>query len=57
MAHLKAFAEERGIKGMVIKDIADEGRSPFLIVDVEAFAGETGRKPDNQVLMYGHLDK
>ena len=47
MAHLKAFAEARGIKGMTIKDIADEGRSPFLIVDVEAFAGETGRKPDN----------
>jgi len=57
MAHLKQFAEARGIKGMVIKDIEDEGRSPFLIVDVEANAGNTDRVPDQQVLMYGHMDK
>lgn len=42
---------------MVIKDIEDEGRSPFLIVDVEANAGNTDRVPDQQVLMYGHMDK
>ena len=58
MAHLKSFAEKRGIKNMVIKDIEDEGRSPFLIVDVEAFAGsEREKAPEQQVLMYGHLDK
>lgn len=43
---------------MQIKDIEDEGRSPFLIVDVEASAGNTDKAPPSkQVLMYGHLDK
>jgi len=40
-----------------IKAIEDEGRSPFLIVTVDANAGNSGKTPDYTVLMYGHLDK
>jgi hypothetical protein len=47
MAHLVSFAKERGIRGMKIKDIADDGRSPFLIVDIAAHPGKTGRTPDS----------
>ena len=57
MTHLREFAEARQIKGIKIKEIEDEGRSPFLIVDVEASAGNSDKKPDYQVLMYGHMDK
>ena len=43
---------------MKIKDIEEKGRSPFLIVDVEASAGkDRDVAPSKQVLMYGHLDK
>ncbi len=45
MTHLREFAEARNIKGIKIKEIEDEGRSPFLIVDVEASAGNTGVLP------------
>jgi acetylornithine deacetylase/succinyl-diaminopimelate desuccinylase-like protein len=57
MAHLKSFAEGQGLKGMVIKDIEDKGRSPFLIVDVAAFSGSEKPAPEGQVLLYGHMDK
>lgn len=57
MTHLREFAEARKIQGIKIKEIEDEGRSPFLIVDVEASAGDTGVVPSSQVLMYGHMDK
>jgi hypothetical protein len=46
MTHLREFAEARNIKGIKIKEIEDEGRSPFLIVDVEASAGNTGHLPN-----------
>jgi hypothetical protein len=46
MEHLKQFALARGVKGMKIKDIEEKGRSPFLIVDVEASAGAKGQAPD-----------
>jgi len=45
MTHLREFAEARQLKGMKIKEIEDEGRSPFLIVDIDAFAGDSGRLP------------
>lgn len=58
MQHLKSFAEARQIQGIVIKDLADEGRSPFLIVDVAPYAGGSGETlPTGQVLLYGHMDK
>ena len=58
MDHLVSFAKSRDVKGMKITPIEDEGRSPFLIVDVEASAGQSGKPaPDYSVLMYGHLDK
>jgi acetylornithine deacetylase/succinyl-diaminopimelate desuccinylase-like protein len=43
---------------MKIKEIEDKGRSPFLIVDVEASAGQSDKPaPKEQILMYGHMDK
>ena len=58
MTHLREFAQAQNVKGIQIKEIEDEGRSPFLIVDVEASAGNTGKPaPKEQVLMYGHMDK
>ena len=58
MTHLREFAQAQNVKGIKIKEIEDEGRSPFLIVDVEASAGTTGKPaPKEQVLMYGHMDK
>lgn len=57
MTHLREFAEARNIQGIRIKEIEDPGRTPFLVVDIDAHAGNTGRTPDKQVLMYGHMDK
>jgi acetylornithine deacetylase/succinyl-diaminopimelate desuccinylase-like protein len=57
MDHLVNFAKKQGIKGAVIKPIEEPGRSPFLIVDVEASAGSGDKAPDYTVLMYGHMDK
>jgi len=36
MYHLVAFAEKVGVRGMKILPKEDPGRTPFLIVDVEA---------------------
>lgn len=47
MTHLREFAEARKVKGISFKEIEDEGRSPFLIVDIEANPGKSGRTPDN----------
>ena len=57
MDHLIAFANAQNIQGMKITPLKDEGRTPFLIVDIEANAGGTAKKPDYSVLFYGHLDK
>ena len=44
---------------MNIKPIQDEGRSPFLVVDIAASAGtkESAKAPDFTILFYGHMDK
>ena len=57
MYHLVAFAEKVGVRGMKILPKEDPGRSPFLIVDIDAQPGSNGPAPDYCVLMYGHLDK
>lgn len=51
--HLKAFAEGQKLKGCTITALKDEGRSPFLIVNVDP----THSDNKNCVLMYGHMDK
>lgn len=48
MTFLREFAEARGVKGMKIKEIEDKGRSPFLIVDVEASAGLSDKPAPKQ---------
>jgi len=64
MNHLIDFVKKQNLNGVTIKPIVDEGRSPFLIVDVAAIASEgrhhpdsTEKAPEMTVLMYGHLDK
>ena len=59
MDHLVSFVNKQDVKGLTIKPLEDEGRSPFLILDVAASAGtkEGATAPDYTVLMYGHLDK
>jgi hypothetical protein len=57
MDHLIAFANAQNVKGMKITPLKDEGRTPFLIVDIEASAGGGEKRPDYSVLCYGHLDK
>jgi hypothetical protein len=59
MDHLMKYANDQNIAGMKLIPLKDEGRSPFLIVDVEASAGKEEGKtaPDYTVLMYGHMDK
>lgn len=46
MTHLREFAEAQKVQGIKIKEIEDEGRSPFLIVDIEANPGKSGRTPE-----------
>jgi hypothetical protein len=41
------------LAGITITPLKDEGRSPFLIVDVAA----TNHENKNVVLLYGHMDK
>jgi hypothetical protein len=41
------------LKGITIIPLKDEGKSPFLIVDVAA----TNNDNKNEVLLYGHMDK
>lgn len=40
MDHLMNYANAQNIAGMKLIPIKDEGRSPFLIVDVDARAGK-----------------
>jgi acetylornithine deacetylase/succinyl-diaminopimelate desuccinylase-like protein len=50
---LKAFAENQKLKGCNITSLTDEGRPPFLIVNVDP----TEATNKNCVLFYGHMDK
>lgn len=51
--HLVNFAKSQNLKGITIHQLADEGRSPFLIVDV----APSEEANQNCVLLYGHMDK
>jgi acetylornithine deacetylase/succinyl-diaminopimelate desuccinylase-like protein len=42
------------LEGCKVNALYDEGRSPFLIVQIEASEGNTSQ---NSVLYYGHMDK
>jgi hypothetical protein len=37
MDHLERFAESISVEGMTVHKLTDEGRSPFLIIDVRPF--------------------
>mmetsp|Transcript_1951 Transcript_1951/g.1412 ORF Transcript_1951/g.1412 Transcript_1951/m.1412 type:complete len:250 (+) Transcript_1951:16-765(+) len=56
--HMKAFFEKAALQGASMTVLQDEGRSPFLIVNIEPFDGtsSTANSP-HSVLLYGHLDK
>jgi acetylornithine deacetylase/succinyl-diaminopimelate desuccinylase-like protein len=45
--------KSQDLKGATIIPLKDEGKSPFLIVDVAA----TDSANQNVVLLYGHMDK
>lgn len=47
------FAKSQDLKGCTIIPLKDEGKSPFLIIDVAA--SDPSNK--NCVLLYGHMDK
>ena len=51
--HLVNFVKGQDLKGATITPLKDEGRSPFLIVDV----APTDPANTNAVLLYGHMDK
>jgi acetylornithine deacetylase/succinyl-diaminopimelate desuccinylase-like protein len=48
------FAELQNLKGIKIHPLRDEGRTPFLAVEI---AASPDCKSTKSVLMYGHLDK
>jgi hypothetical protein len=47
------FAKSQDLKNVTITALKDEGKSPFLVVDVAA----TDSDSKHQVLLYGHMDK
>lgn len=51
--HLISYLNSQSLKGVTIIPKKDEGRTPFLIVDIAA------TNPSNPftVLLYGHMDK
>ncbi|CDW75791.1 peptidase m20 [Stylonychia lemnae] len=51
--HLVNFAKSQDLKGVNITALKDEGKSPFLIVNVEP----TDPTSESCVLLYGHMDK
>ena len=51
--HMISFGKAQDLQGATFTRLVDEGRSPFLIVDVAASNPES----KNQVLLYGHMDK
>ncbi len=51
--HLVQFTKDQNIQGAKITALKDEGKSPFLIVNVDPFLTES----TNTVLLYGHMDK
>ena len=59
MDHLVSFSRAQNVQGMEIKPIEEPGRSPFLIIDVAAMAGNQvdSSKQVQTLLMYGHMDK
>ena len=59
--HVRSWISARDLPGARTEVIELAGRSPLLLVDVPATAGaeggETGRRGEETVLLYGHLDK
>ena len=53
--HLVNFAKSQDIKGSTIHALRDEGKSPFLIINVEP--SDASAESQNCVLLYGHMDK
>lgn len=53
MNHLISSLNQQKIQGATVHALQDEGRSPFLIVDI----APTDPANTNTVLLYGHMDK
>ena len=52
-AHLVKFVEGQQVQGVKLHVLREEGRTPFLIVKVDAF----NTSSNECILMYGHMDK
>ncbi len=53
---VRAWCAARPIEGMTVGVHRLEGRTPVVVVDIPASRGDLVR-PDDTVLLYGHLDK
>ena len=54
------WAEKREVKGLKMEYIKEEGRTPVVLVEIDAFAGSKGKitpQLEKTILMYGHIDK
>ena len=49
-----SFVEKQNLHGVTIHKLRDEGKTPFIMIEVKAFGGCGST---HNVLMYGHLDK
>ena len=54
---VRAWVERQGLQGAQIEVIELEGRTPVLLVEIEAFSPTGSPSQTPPVLMYGHLDK
>lgn len=52
--HMISFVEGQNLQGVTIHKLRDEGKTPFIMVEVKPFGGCDSK---HNVLMYGHLDK
>lgn len=52
--HMVKFAESQDLRGAKITALKDEGKTPFLIVDIAASEDSATK---HEVLLYGHMDK
>jgi acetylornithine deacetylase/succinyl-diaminopimelate desuccinylase-like protein len=52
--HMASFVEKQNLDRCKISALKDEGRTPFLIIEIEATPAS---KSKNSVLFYVHMDK
>ena len=54
------WAEKQQVKGLKMEYIKEEGLTPVVLIEIDAFAGSKGKitpQLEKTILMYGHIDK